>query len=136
MKFSDKFERDYSFYLQNIDFFNFDGVKDYYDKKGNNLIVHDENGVTAKEAFFIYDSQGKIRPTCEPKLLRLILRTKGSVNLHIKTYAEDRASGLLCKFEVAEIAKETNAPDWFSDAIEEQKFKYPLKAFPKLEICP
>ena len=48
MKYSKKFERDYKWYLSVSDVFSFDGTKDYYSKKGVELIQFDKNGKTAK----------------------------------------------------------------------------------------
>lgn len=124
MKYSKKFERDYRWYLSVSDVFSFDGTKDYYNKKGVELIQFDKNGKTAKECFYLYDSNGVIKPTCEPKELKILLKTKGSVNLHIKMYAEDRAKGYLPKVEFDEITKNFDLPEWFIKAVEKQKYKY------------
>jgi hypothetical protein len=124
MKYSKKFERDYKWYLSVSDKFNFDGTNEYHNKKGIDLIQFKENGKTAKECFYLYDSEGKIKPTKEPKELKQLYKTKGSVNLHIKMYAEDRAKGYLPKVEFEDIVKELNAPDWFVKAVENQKRKY------------
>lgn len=59
------------------------------------IILFDKNGVTGKEAFYQWDSNGKILSTRHPNLLLSLLKTKGSVNLNIKMYAEDRAKGSL-----------------------------------------
>jgi hypothetical protein len=88
------------------------------------IVVFDENGVDAKEAFYRWDSQGRITPTKEPDLLYSLLKTKGSVNLHIKMYAEDRAKGILPKIIFDEICEEYFVPLWFIEAVENQKSKY------------
>jgi len=124
MKYSSRFERDYEWYLKVGDFFNFDGSQHYHNKKGKPLVVHDQEGSSAKECFFMYDSTGKISPTKEPKLLKYLYKTKGSVNLHIKMYAEDRASGVLPKVEFDKICEQYNVPEWFVKAVETQKTKY------------
>ena len=124
MKYSKKFEKDYQWYLSVSHAFNFDGKEHYTTKKGVNLIRYDENGKTAKECFYLYDSQGIIETTKEPDKLKTLYKTKGSVNLHIKMYAEDRAQGLLPKIEFEKICKEFNVPDWFRNAVENQKGKY------------
>jgi hypothetical protein len=127
MKYSNKFERDYKWYLSVSDIFYFDGIKDYYSKKGIELIQFDENGKTAKECFYLYDTNGIVKPTFQPTELKTLLKTKGSVNLHIKMYAEDRAKGYLPKIEFEKICNEYNLPKWFIDAVENQKKKYYLK---------
>tara|TARA_R110001632_G_C11054583_1_gene385067 strand:+ start:142 stop:531 length:390 start_codon:yes stop_codon:yes gene_type:complete len=124
MKYSKNFERDYNWYLSVSDIFSFDGTKDYYNKKGIELIQFDENGKTAKECFYLYDTNGVVKPTCEPDKLKTLLKTKGSVNLHIKMYAEDRAKGYLPKIEFDKICAEYDFPSWFIDAVENQKKKY------------
>lgn len=65
-----------------------------------------------------------VKPTSEPEKLKTLLKTKGSVNLHIKMYAEDRARGYLPKIEFEDMAKEFNFPKWVVDAVESQKYKY------------
>lgn len=107
-----------------IDFFNFDGCGHYFNNKGIDLIQYDVNGLSAKECFYIFDSQGRIEKTKEPEKLEQLYKTKGSVNLHIKMYAEDRAKGYLPKIEFQEIIKEIKAPEWFEKAVENQKIKY------------
>lgn len=124
IKYSLKFENDYNWYKLVSDKFNFDGCGYYFNKKGIDLIQPDENGLTAKECFYRYDSEGKIFKTKEPEELELLLKTKGSVNLHIKMFAEDRAKGYLPKYEFDKIVEELNPPKWFVDAVENQKFKY------------
>ena len=124
MKYSKNFERDYEWYLSVSNVFSFDGTKDYYNKKGIELIQFDENGSSAKECFYLYDTNGITKPTCEPEQLRTLLKTKGSVNLHIKMYAEDRARGYLPKIEFEKICNEYDFPNWFVTAVENQKAKY------------
>ncbi len=47
-KFSTAFDRDFKWFLKMRHKFNFDGVAEYYDKKGNPMIQYDPNGVTGK----------------------------------------------------------------------------------------
>lgn len=124
MKYSGKFEKDFEWYSSVKHIFNFDGTKEYFSKKGNPIIVENPKGKTAKECFYLFDSQGKIHETKDPKKLHELLKTKGSVNLHIKMYAEDRAKGVLPKIEFIKICEEINAPEWFVKAVEKQKYKY------------
>ena len=123
-KYSPEFERDFSWYLKMRTMFNFDGNANYYDKKGQNIIVYDKKGVSGKEAFYKWDSSGKIIPTRHPNILHTLLKTKGSVNLHIKMYAEDRANGLFPLAEFQDFCTKYNCPIWFITAVENQKFKY------------
>lgn len=124
MKYSKNFERDYNWYLSVSDIFCFDGAKDYHNKKGIELIQFNKEGKTAKECFYLYDTNGIVKPTCEPEELKTLLKTKGSINLHIKMYAEDRARGYLPKVEFDKICVEYNLPSWFITAVENQKKKY------------
>lgn len=129
MKFSKKFERDYEWYVSISDIFDFDGVEDYTSKAGIPMIQYSKQGMSAKECFYLFDSQGIVKKTKEPKRLKKLYKTKGSVNLHIKMYAEDRASGLLPETEFRKIVKEINPPKWFVDAVENQKGKFYEKYF-------
>ena len=101
--------------------FAFDGAPFYINKKGENIIQEDfKSGLTAKECFYLYDSQGKIKPTRDPEGLKLLLKTKGSVNLHIKMYVEDLFKGYIFTSDLKEIYSEITAPEWFKKAINEQ----------------
>ena len=124
MNFPKKFESDYNWFLSVSDKFAFDGTNEYFNKKGNPVIVENPSGISAKEAFYLWDSQGVIKPTNDPQNLLKLLKTKGSVNLHIKMYAEDRASGILGREEFEQMAHSINAPQWFINAVERQKWKY------------
>lgn len=129
MKFSQNFERDYAWFMKWKHKFDFDGNGQYLSKKGQNIIKPDPNGKTAKECFYIWDSQGKIEGCREPELLHDILKCKGSINFMIKMWAEDRAPSsegfvLLPRIEFGKIAKECELLDWMIEGVEEQKFKY------------
>lgn len=124
MKYNEAFERDFNWYLKVRHKFNFDGASDYFNKKGKPIIVYDKNGVSGKEAFYRWDSNGQIVPTKHPNLLKCLLKTKGSVNLHIKMYAEDRAKGLFPLIEFRALCIQLKSPQWFRQAVEQQKFKY------------
>lgn len=117
VNYSKNFNRDFNWYLSVRHIFNFDG-KSYIESNYN------RNGLDGKKAFYIYDSQGKIVSTKHPNLLQILLKVKGSVNLHIKMYAEDRAKGILPKILFDEICQQIKAPDWFISAVENQKKKY------------
>lgn len=123
MKYSKEFERDFKWYLSMRHKFNFDGSNNYTDKKGRELIIYDKKGVSGKEAFYIRDSRGKIVPTKHPNLLKCLYKTKGSVNLHIKMYAEDIASYNWNKLEMRALCIKFKAPNWFREAIVNQSNK-------------
>ena len=124
MKYSKSFERDYNWYRQHESFFDFDGVNVYYNNKGQSVINFNSDGKTAKESFYLYDCQGKITETKEPELLEKLFKTKGSINFHIKMWAESRADGTLPRVQFNEIIKEYDLLDWMVKAVENQKFKY------------
>lgn len=123
-EYSENFERDFKFFLQSRNLFDFDGNNNYctvkinrYQPQGfpliwdyNKLSKEDAKGFdecgryfpyTGKEAFYIWDSIGKVVPTIHPNTLKTLLKTKGSVNFHIKMWAESRAEGTLPLFELS-----------------------------------
>jgi len=110
--------------MRMINIFNFDGCEKYYNKTGKNIIVYDKNGVNAKEAFYCWDSLGKIKPTKHPNLLYRLLKVKGGTNLHIKMYAEDRACCNMSFIEFRALCIHFKAPLWFREAVEQQKWQY------------
>lgn len=106
----------------------------------------DINGKSAKECFYLHDSTGKIVPTLEPELLYSLYKCKGSINFHIKMWAESRG-----KFEMGSaefsiegkkkekkdfekyglvfndyktIQEEYELLDWMIYAVEKQKYQY------------
>lgn len=130
IKYSDNFLRDYYWYLSVFWFFTFSGTSKFQSKTGSDLIVHSYTGQSAKYCFYKYDTNGIVISTNEPDKLFKLYNTKAAVNLQIKEYAIDRASGLLPKFELIEICESLKAPNWFFDAVEKQKMKYwPFKMF-------
>lgn len=142
-KYSKGFERDYKFYLNGISRFTFCGTL-----SPTFEAIHDTNGKTAKEVFFMIESTGKNHPTCEPELLNSLLLCKASVNFMIKQWAEGRADGTLPFHEFAgdgetleweesefngersvkpvykkSLAVEYGLPEWAIRAVEMQKVK-------------
>jgi hypothetical protein len=88
-------------------------------------IVYDKDGVDGVEAFHSIDSIGKSIPTRHPNILKTLLKTKGSVNLHIKMYAQSMGEGTINKIEFrAWCIYCWQSPDWFRTAVETQKWKY------------
>lgn len=116
MKYSDNFNRDFNWYLSVRHSFNFDG-------KTPIEITFNAKGIDGKKAFYIYDSKGKLNETKHPHLLSTLIRTKGSVNLHIKMYAEGMADGTFPKIEFNEFCEKIKSPEWFINAVEQQKIK-------------
>ena len=124
MKYNQQFIRDVSFYLKNRNMFSFDGVGEYYNKKGENIIIYDKNGVDGIFSFYQFDSCGKILPTKHPNILKSLLKTKGSINLHIKMFSEDRAKCNMNLIELRAFCIKYKTPHWFKIAVEKQKIKY------------
>lgn len=122
-KHSKNFERDYNWYLEHRRSFNFDGDLSTIDKVKYDCADF-YNGVSAKEAFYIFDSTGKIVNTNEPELLFEIFKCKGGINFNIKMWAEDRAKGLLPKEIFEDIIEEFNLLPWMIEAVEKQANKY------------
>ena len=118
------FDRDFNWYLRMRHLFDFDGVENYYNKKGIEIVQYSRDGVSGRKAFYLWDSQGKIVATKHPNIFRTLLKVKGSCNLHIKMYAEDRASGNFGFTEFRGLCFKFRAPDWFREAVEKQKVKY------------
>jgi len=83
MKYSDNYNRDYLFYLNNLENFKFCGTR-IPKFKG----IYNINGKSAKEVFYKIDTEGKNLPTYEVELLDKLLLTKASVNFQIKQWVE------------------------------------------------
>jgi len=114
MKYSKEFERDYNFYLSNIDNFNFCGRILKY------KITFDKNGKTAKEVFFDIDSRGKISPCSQPELLYRLILCKASVNFMIKQWADGVWRHLWFPSDTQEVMECYHCPEWVKIAIENQ----------------
>lgn len=122
--------KDIKFYLSVRNVFNFDGASCYVNKKGEDIVQYSDNGVDFITAFKAFDTNGTILPTRHPTTLAKLLKTKGSVNLHIKMYSEDRSNGVLPFFDFVDICSGVKAPLWFVKAVEKQKNKL-LSHIPK-----
>ena len=116
MKFSKNFERDWEWYCKWKDVFIFSGSPNKEIKQGNTY--------TAKECFYLHDSQGKLEDCLEPELLQQIFKCKESINFQIKEWAQDRAKGYLPKIEFESIIKEFELLPWMVEAVEKQKYKH------------
>ena len=114
----------FSNYIESIiNRFEFCGRDNFTNKKGDNLIVFDENGVNAKESFFIFDSNGQIFSTNEPYLLKNLYKSKASINFHIKMWAEGRRDFTLSKVEFLRYCRQNRFPLWVFKAVEAQRWK-------------
>lgn len=151
MKYSKRFNKDFNWYLKVRNHFTFSG--DILRKDGHPLdIEFSLSGVDGKQAYHTYDSTGKLLPTKHPNLLRVLLKTKASVNFQVKQWAIDRAKGELSKVEFMSdvsifckkpwswyvnenksderwfleqsIEFDLGLPEWVVNAVESQKSKY------------
>lgn len=123
MKYSQRFEEDWKFYLNNKEKFTFCGEE---------IIQwpYDVNGKDSKYCFHKFDSTGKILPSSEPELIREVLRCKKSINWHIKEYAD----GLTEPYWLGtlnELLNEfKNPPYWVEQAMRKQVCKFWRKKHP------
>ncbi len=113
-KYSPNFERDYQFYLKNLDNFTFCGTL-----LPKHVAIHNTKGVSAKEAFYQIESNGKNAPTFEPNLLNKLLLCKASVNFQIKQWAEGRADGTL---PYSEFNGDGNTLEWITKIVKHKYF--------------
>jgi hypothetical protein len=82
----------------------------------------DPNGYSALECWWAKDTHGKTLPCREPELLAKVIRSKQSINLQIKLWAEDVADGLLLR--QAELVDYVHGwPEWVLRAVLEQAGK-------------
>ncbi len=111
-KYSEKFEKDFNFYLNNKDKFKFAGIVIDSFK-----FVFD--GADAKLAFWTLDSKGKEVPCSEPELLREILICKKAINLQILMWAEGQDD---CWIPISELLESFKGeiPEWVEKAIRNQ----------------
>ena len=114
-KYSKNFNRDYEFYLRHIGRFDFAGGAEIP------RVTFDENGVDAKRAFFLFDSNGTLAPCNEPELFYKLMVTKKGINFHFKMWAE----GFWDLMEPIEFYLDEfdNPPEWVEKALREQKEK-------------
>lgn len=84
--------------------------------------VADSSGYTALECWWARDTHGETLPCREPELLAKVIRSKQSVNLQVKLWAEDVADGMLLR--QAELVEYVHGwPSWVLRAVLEQAAK-------------
>ena len=115
MKLSAKFIRDWDFYLNNREKLNFPGVE-------VPIPEFDADGISAKEAFYIFDSTGNLPPCSQPGLLKAVIVCKKAINLQLKMWVE----GFLNMGEVIEyyMREFRNPPPWVEKSFRNQLTKY------------
>ncbi|MCP3685420.1 MAG: hypothetical protein GY861_22440 [bacterium] len=109
--FPSNFERDWKFYCGNRKKFTFCG----------RVVVtpeYDEDGLTAKECFYVYDTNGKLCKCSEPELFHEVLLCKKSVGFHIKQWAEGYTDVCSSVDELLSFAD--SPPDWIKVSVKNQ----------------
>jgi hypothetical protein len=85
-------------------------------------LLPDANGHSALECWWSFDTHGKELPCREPEVLAKVIRTKKSVNLQVKMWAEDLADGMLLR--QSELVGYVHGwPEWVLRAVVEQAGK-------------
>lgn len=116
MHYSNNFERDFNFYNDNKEKFTFCGEEVL-------SFPYDKNGLSAKDVFYKFDSTGKLLPTKEPELARLLLQCKKAINFQIKQWVEGYDDCLIGREEyLNEFIGEY--PEWINKSFINQRFKY------------
>jgi RNAse (barnase) inhibitor barstar len=129
IKFSEQFNRDYELYSRLKNIFTFSGVDV---RKKYHRFEYSDLGVTAKEAFYFLDTNGRYSKCNNLDELYEVLTCKISINLHIKMWAEEyleyRKSNLpeeiaYSNLFLDDIMTEFQFPVWVEHAIVKQAEK-------------
>ena len=115
MKKYRKIQKKIDVWLLNFDKINCSGCVSYTDDWGYN-----DDGVSAIEALYYYESSGVKKKCNDLETLENFFQAKGSLDLQIKMWAEDRAKGWLNSLEMNEYIDELNYPEWVLKAVENQ----------------
>jgi len=109
MKYSNRFNEDFEFYLKNIRFAYLEnGLVCQFHGKGIPEVQKGENDV--KKAFYEFDTHGKLIPCENPALLIELIITKRMINWQIKQWAEGfRDFGEPYSYYLKEL---TDPPQW------------------------
>ena len=125
VRVSKKFKKDWSFYLDN----------DWLDFLSNNITApeYSADGVTAMEAFFIFDSYGTLPKCSEVELFKTVLNRKSNVNLQIRMWVDGFKDCMMPVKDYMETFKGV-APKWIEKAFcnqlkDKYKMQYPEKYF-------
>lgn len=114
-------KKDTKWYLSVRHIFTFDGKKEHKDSVGNNIVYYEKDSSNGARAFEYWDTEGRSAATIHPNILFSLLKTKGSVNLHIKMLAEDLSKERINKLELRAFCIKIKAPCWFRKAVENQR---------------
>jgi hypothetical protein len=120
MKYSERFDENFELYARLKDVYNFAPYDVFKGKVPQSV----KKPISIKEAFYRFDTHGKLLQTKDMQLLTQLIVCKCSINFSIKEYAQDRARGWLSYLDLLDIQEEHNLPQWFVEAVEKQKSKY------------
>jgi hypothetical protein len=114
LKITDRAKAEFAFYR--------DTSLDMIGRSVGVVVTADPNGHSALECWWAKDTHGKTLPCHEPELLAKVIRSKQSVNLQVKLWAEDVAGGVLLR--QAELVEYVHGwPEWVLRAVMEQAGK-------------
>jgi hypothetical protein len=89
---------------------------------------YDENGISPKQAYYLYDTYGKsiIKEfkCSDPVMVQRIIWGKQLTNMTIKMWSDDMKKGLLFKFEIEDDLN--SMPAWCRKSLE-NSLKYKIK---------
>ena len=115
MKYSKKFNNTYDFY------YNWVFPSNFIELFENVDIKFSKNGVSAKQAFYEYESNGYLLDTTEPKILGKLLAAKSQVNLMIKLWAEGLVECTLMPYEFSKKILECNKKELLQMGAKKEK---------------
>lgn len=121
MKYSRNYNKSFLFYITNLKTLKFCPFT-------LPQIEYKKDGPDAKEAFFIYESQGKIVPTKHPRTLFKLLKFKAALNWQVKDWAEGIEDTYVSVEEFLSTFK--NPPNWLKKHIVRsirKNLSYPYK---------
>lgn len=119
MKISERAKAEFAFYR--------DTPLDMIGRSVGGVLNGDAEGRTALECWYAKDTHGKALPCREPELLGKVTRSKQSVNLQVKLWAEDVADGMILR-QPELVAYCHGWPEWVFRATMEQAGKIATKA--------
>ena len=120
MKYSKRFEEDFELYYR----LRYDFTFAPFDVLKNRPWLEPLGDIDIKQAFFQFDTHGKLFAIANKSELVQTVAAKASLNFHIKQYADSRAKGWMGHEELLEIQQHYDLPEWFVIAVERQRVKY------------
>lgn len=115
-KYSANFERDWQFYINNLNVFSFWGGDTIFEP------LYSIDGLSAKDFFYKMDSLGfekmKNKACNEPKLVSDVLRFKKALNFNLKQWCEGYRDCGMGTHEYIQIL--IDPPDWVLESFRKQ----------------